>query len=103
MHGGLTTHRFIPSLGQVYGEFRRFVNDAIRDGKVRPEAVYAPQLAQLEKSLAASEQTASLQQLEVLREGLNAQVRRDLVKHQVRTLTVRGWFVGSFQEKGRRD
>ena len=74
----------------MYGEFRRFVNDAIRDGKVRPEAVYAPQLAQLEKSLAASEQTASLQQLEVLREGLNAQVRRDLVKHQLRTLTMRG-------------
>lgn len=66
------------------------MSDAIRDGKVRPEAVYAPQLAQLEKSLAASEQSASLAQLEVLREGLNVQVRRDLVKHQVR------FFIASF-------
>lgn len=44
--------------------------------------IYAPQLTQLEKSLASTQQTAALQQLEVLREGLNAQVRRDIVKHQ---------------------
>lgn len=67
----------------MYGEFKRFVNDAINEGRLRPEAVYAPQLAQLEKSLAATDQASSLQQLEVLREGLNTQVRRDLVRKQV--------------------
>ena len=38
----------------VYADFKRFAQDEMRTGGLKPEAVYAPQLANLEKSFVAA-------------------------------------------------
>mmetsp|Transcript_23140 Transcript_23140/g.53514 ORF Transcript_23140/g.53514 Transcript_23140/m.53514 type:complete len:148 (-) Transcript_23140:396-839(-) len=54
----------------------------MRGGGLKPEQVYAPQLANLEKSfIAAKIKGPALQQLKGVRESLQSEVRLDLDRH----------------------
>jgi hypothetical protein len=66
----------------VFEEFNQFVARGIAAGAIDPEAVYAPQLRSLERTLRKSDQKAALASLTQLRRGLTEQAKADLRLHQ---------------------
>mmetsp|Transcript_45775 Transcript_45775/g.90258 ORF Transcript_45775/g.90258 Transcript_45775/m.90258 type:complete len:1107 (-) Transcript_45775:337-3657(-) len=71
-----------PVIGDAeYQSFTKFVMEGVKEGAFKPEDVYAPSLATLERGLTASKQTNALAIAEQLRRELEAELKNDLRTH----------------------